>query len=80
MKPTVIPATRVVPFGPGLQAQLRPVAHASSGALNGLDFRLYREVSGTGEFALTSAGFRIPAECLRAVAEHLLEMANELDA
>lgn len=81
MKATTVPTTRAIAYSSTLQARLAPIVDARSGALSGLDFRLFRLVAGAegvDGFAATQAGHRIPLEAIRAVGEALLAMAGEL--
>lgn len=81
MEPTQVPTTRAITYSPTLQTRLAPTVDARTGALSGLDFRLYRLVNGAegvDGYAATQAGHRIPIEAIRAVGEALIEMADEL--
>jgi hypothetical protein len=74
-----VPEPRTVRFGPSLQARLYPVADSHTGALTAVDFRLWRQPPGADGWATTQAGLRLPSAALREIAQHLLEMADELD-
>ena len=83
MNPTnlgpLAPAT--VPFSAALECRLAPIADAGSGAVRGLDLRLWRQINSPlagGVYAATAAGFRVPPHSVRALGLQLIRQADLL--